>query len=162
MANISIGTLQAHCKILGKYARIYDDTVAGDTSLQTVTKTAVDQVADQLTYAVTKAHMPYLQNALNNQGQGDNQKANAIAAGIMHIQTFLVADIVATPAGGSVAEILAALNTDMVAGSFKFDTLRTSGLYLFFNNCAGTAVTLPTTGTTLLADATYVVDALVV
>ena len=161
MANISQANLTKAVKVLGKWCKLYDQTIAGDSALQTLVANTAEQIADQASYTLDAQMVNYISAALSGATQTGNESTNAKAAARVYILGTLAGYIVAVPAAQTEAAILDALNTDCIAGGFYFDALTSTGLLNFLTVVAGAEITLPTAGATLFADAVYVVSAVV-
>ena len=156
-----------HFKVLGKLCKLYDDAAASESALETLLATTADQVATGTTAGATAVRIfaryyTQYENAIANGPEAMQALAISIATAYMTSDDFCN-DLTTTPASRSIANVIAALETEMGAGvsNKTLSTETTSGLVNFFDTLKGSEGTWNTAGSPDYPDSTYVVSAVV-
>jgi len=160
-----------HFKVLGKLAYLYDTAGSNATALQTLLAVFADQVADgtYLTVPAVKLFNNTITEwdaAIGTAGSLTTLRSMAVNAGRAYItNATFTAGLTTTPASASVADVLAALQTEMGAGvdDKTLSTEAATGLVNFLDTLLGSEGTWNTAedASADYKDSVYVVAALV-
>jgi hypothetical protein len=166
------GNYQKHCKVLGKYCRLYDTAGTNETAMKALEAITIDQVADGLAASLPACEalagkLPAWKTAIS--AGPSALKAVAIQLAAQYLQLDLFCSTLvghAATAGSAVTTILTAFQDEMSAShdNKTLGTKTTSGLVNFFDAVAvdagGSAGTWNTESdaTADYRDAIYVVD----
>lgn len=160
-----------HFSVLGKLAYLYDTAGANSTALQALLAVFADQIADGT--ATTLPAVKLFQSAIiqwdaalgTTQALTTLQTIATTAAASYLVNLTFTAGLTTTPAGASVAEVLAALQTEMGAGvdDKTLSTETTTGLVNFLDTVLGSEGTWNTEddATADYKDSVYCVASLV-
>ena len=157
-----------HFKVLGKLAKLYDASASSVEEANTLLATTGDQIAtglveDNPAMLLFSGYANSLQSAINTGPSNIQSMCRTIAGQYLQLPLF-VTGLTTVPATTSVADIAAALATEMTSVDTKTITTKTTaGLANFLDVTAGTTGAWNTAadGAADYKDSVYCVDTIV-